>query len=58
MVRVVPVPVGLWICPSESWVVDAIGAGEEEEEDTSGFEMPNWVEYWNLPVASSMIWSP
>ena len=60
------VEVGIWICPSESWVAGAEIAEEEEEEEeeeedvtaSSGFEMPNWVEYWNLPVASSMIWRP
>ena len=52
----VPEPVGIWTCPSESWVAGA--AGEEEEDATSGLDMPNWVEYWNLPVVSSMIWRP
>ena len=31
---------------------------EEEEEEISGFEIPNCVEYWNSPLASSMICKP
>ncbi len=43
------------------WEVVGVPEEEEEEEDEdaiSGFEIPNWVEYWNLPVASSMICRP
>ena len=57
--------VGTWTWPSESWVaacaplaVDEAEVDEDEEEETSGFEIPNCVEYWNLPVASSMICKP
>lgn len=63
---VVEVPVGICTCPSESCVAPAAPTEEEgdeedkdedEDEDTppSRFEIPNCVEYWNFPVASSMI---
>ena len=56
--------VGTWTWPSESWVAAACVPGveeeeeEEEEEEISGLEIPNCVEYWNSPVASSMICKP
>ncbi len=45
---------GAWIWPSDIWETVA----PFEVTAPTGLEMPNWVEYWNCPVPSTMIWRP